>query len=101
MSTYTPPLKDMEFVLKELARIDDIAKLPGYEDGTLDTALAILEEAGKFATDVLEPLNRAGDLQGARLVEGNNVVMPEGFKEAYRQFREAGWTGVSIEPEFG
>ena len=101
MSTYTPPLKDMEFVLRELAQIDDIAKLPGYEDSTLDTAMAILEEAGKFATNVLEPLNRPGDAQGARLVEGNKVVMPNGFKDAYRQFREAGWTGMSIEPEFG
>ena len=101
MSTYTPPLKDMEFVLKELAHIDEIAKLPGYEDSTLDTALAILEEAGKFATNVLEPLNRPGDAQGARLVEGNKVVMPDGFKDAYRQFREAGWTGVSIEAEHG
>ena len=101
MSTYTPPLKDMEFVLKELARIDEVAQLPGYEDGALDTAMAILEEAGKFATAVLEPLNRAGDAQGARLVEGNKVVMPDGFKDAYKQFREAGWTGVSIDPEHG
>ncbi len=101
MSTYATPLKDMEFVLKELARIDEIAKLPGYEDTDLDTAMAIIEEAGKFATNVLEPLNRTGDQQPARLAKGNQVVMPPGFKEAYRQFREAGWTGVSIDPEHG
>ena len=58
MSTYTPPLKEMEFVLRELAQIDEIAKLPGYEDSTLDTAMAIIEEAGKFASNVLEPISR-------------------------------------------
>jgi len=101
MSTYAPPLKDMEFVLRELAQLDQIAALPGYEDSTLDTALAILEEAGKFASSVLEPLNRAGDVQGAQWVEGYQVKTPDGFKEAYRQFREAGWTGMSIDAEHG
>ena len=101
MSTYSPPLKDMAFVLRELAHIDAIARLPGYEDSTLDTAIAILEEAGKFAATVLEPLNRPGDVQGAQWVEGYEVRTPDGFKEAYRQFREAGWTGMSIDAEHG
>src|SRR5258706_945210 len=101
MSTYTPPLKDMEFVLRELAQIDGIAKLPGYEDSTIDPGMAILEEAGKFATEVLEPLNRIGDSQGAQWQEGFKVKTPEGFKEAYQQYREAGWTGMSIDAEHG
>ncbi|MEP6701511.1 MAG: acyl-CoA dehydrogenase family protein, partial [Betaproteobacteria bacterium] len=101
MSTYAPPLKDMEFVLRELAQLDDIAKLPGYEDSSLDTAMAILEEAGKFASEVLEPLNRSGDTQGAQWQEGFKVRTPDGFKEAYRQFREAGWTGMGIDAEHG
>ncbi len=101
MSTYSPPLKEMEFVLRELARLDEITALPGYEDSTLDTAMAILEEAGKFASEVLEPLNRAGDTQGAQWQEGFKVKTPDGFKEAYRQFREAGWTGMSIDAEHG
>ncbi|MEO8136704.1 MAG: acyl-CoA dehydrogenase [Betaproteobacteria bacterium] len=91
----------MEFVLRELAQLDDISRLPGYEDSTLDTALAILEEAGKFASAILEPLNRAGDIQGSRWVEGFKVRTPDGFKEAYKQFREAGWTGMSIDAEHG
>ena len=81
MGTYAPPLKDMEFVLRELVQIDDIAKLPGYEDSTLDTAMAILEEAGKFASNVLEPLNRSGDTQGAQWQEGYKVKTPNGFKD--------------------
>jgi acyl-CoA dehydrogenase len=91
----------MEFVLRELAHLDDISKLPGYEDSTPDTALAILEEAGKFAAEILEPLNRIGDTQGAKWQEGFKVKTPDGFKEAYRQFREAGWTGMSIDAEHG
>jgi 3-(methylsulfanyl)propanoyl-CoA dehydrogenase len=101
MSTYSPPLRDMEFCLRELAQLDEIAKLPGYEDSTPDTALAILEEAGRFGSEVLEPLNRIGDTQGAQWQEGFKVKMPDGFKEAYRQFREAGWTGMSIDAEHG
>ena len=101
MSTYTPPLKEMEFVLRELAQIDEIAKLPGYEDSTLDTAMAIIEEAGKFASNVLEPLNRTGDTQGSQWQEGYKVKTPDGFKEAYKEFREAGWTGMSIDAEHG
>src|SRR5689334_23056505 len=101
MSTYAPPLKDMEFVLRELAQLDDIAQLPGYEDSTIDTAMAILEEAGKFASEVLEPLNRVGDTQGAQWQEGFKVRTPDGFRDAYAQFREAGWTGMSIDAEHG
>ncbi|MEP7084396.1 MAG: acyl-CoA dehydrogenase N-terminal domain-containing protein, partial [Betaproteobacteria bacterium] len=101
MSTYTAPLKDMEFVLRELVQIDDIARLPGYEDTDLGTAMAILEEAGKFASDILEPLNRAGDTQGAQWQEGFKVRMPDGFRDAYTKFREAGWTGMSIDAEHG
>jgi len=100
MSTYVAPLKDMRFVLHELAGLAEIAKLPGYEDASADTVDAILEEAGKFSTGVLDPLNRPGDTQGAVLKDGA-VTMPKGFKEAYRQFVEGGWAALPLEPEWG
>ncbi len=100
MSTYVAPLKDMRFVLNELAGLAEIAKLPGYEDASADTVDAILEEAGKFSAGVLDPLNRTGDTQGAVLKDGA-VTMPQGFKEAYRQFVEGGWAALPLEPEWG
>jgi len=100
MSSYVAPLKDMRFVLNELAGLAEIAKLPGYEDASADTVDAILEEAGKFSTGVLDPLNRPGDTEGAVLKDGA-VTMPKGFKEAYRQFVEGGWSALPLEPEWG
>jgi len=100
MSTYVAPLKDMRFVLNALAGLAEIAKLPGYEDASADTVDAILEEAGKFSTGVLDPLNRPGDTEGAVLKDGA-VTMPKGFKEAYRQFVEGGWAALPLEPEWG
>ena len=102
--SYTAPLKDMQFVLNELAGADRVALLPGYEEATPDMVAAILEEAGKFSGEVLAPLNRSGDEEGAKWVDlgvDKQVTTPAGFKEAYRQFVEAGWNGLSGDPEFG
>jgi len=90
----------MHFVLRELAGIEQVGKLPGYEEATPDTVDAILEEAAKFATGVLSPINGSGDQEGARWKD-SNVTMPQGFKEAYRQFVENGWNGIGCEPDFG
>ncbi len=100
MSSYAAPLQDMRFVLRELAGLDRVAALPGCEEATPDVVDAVLEEAGKFAGAVLAPLNASGDRDGTRWAE-HRVTMPEGFKEAYRQFVEAGWNGLACEPEFG
>ncbi len=100
MSTYTAPLRDMQFVLRELAGIEEVGKLPGYEEASPDTVEAILEEAAKFAAGVLAPLNVPGDRQGARWQDGE-VAMPAGFREAYAQFIENGWNGIGSEPEHG
>ena len=100
MSSYSAPLRDMHFVLRELAGIEQVGKLPGYEEATPDTIDAVLEEAGKFASGVLAPLNATGDQAGAIWRDGD-VAMPAGFKEAYRQFVENGWNGIGCEPEFG
>ena len=100
MSSYAAPLKDMHFVLRELAGLDRVAELPGFEDATPDLVEAILDEAGKFAGGVLAPINFSGDQEGASWAD-KTVTMPAGFKEAYRQFAEAGWNGLSCEPAFG
>ena len=93
MTTYTAPVDDMRFVINELAGLGSVAALPGMEEVTPDLVDAILEEAGKFGTEVLAPLNEVGDQQGCTL-ENGVVRMPEGFGDAYAQFIEMGWNGV-------
>jgi acyl-CoA dehydrogenase len=100
MTEYTPPLADMRFVLRELIGLDRITALPGCEQVNAELVDAILEEAGKFARDVLAPLNRVGDREGSRLVDGA-VRTPTGFRDAYRQFIEAGWTALTGDPDYG
>lgn len=100
MSEYRAPLRDMRFVMEELCGLEQISQLPGCEDATPDVVQAILEEGGKFATEVLSPLNRVGDQEGCRWEDGR-VITPSGWKTAYQQFREAGWTAVTCDPEYG
>jgi alkylation response protein AidB-like acyl-CoA dehydrogenase len=100
MSTYTAPLKDMRFVLNELAGLEEVAKLPGYEEATRDTVDAILDEAARFASGVLDPLNRSGDQEGSKWSDGE-VRTPKGFREAYRQFAAGGWNALPFEPDWG
>lgn len=99
MSTYRAPLRDMQFVLRELAGVEEIAKLPGYEDVT-DVLDAILDEASTFATEVLGPLNQSGDKEGCTWNDGV-VTTPKGFKEAYKSFAQAGWIGLPVSAEHG
>jgi len=101
MSTYRAPLADMQFVLNELAGLEQVASLPGFEDATPDTVTAILEEASKFATEVLDPLNATGDREGSKLLPDGTVRTPAGFKAAYRQFAENGWNGLTKPSEYG
>src|SRR5260370_42345386 len=101
MSQYHAPLKDMQFVLHELAGLDQVGKLPGFEDATPDTVAAILVEAAKFATEVLDPLNAVGDREGARRLDDGSVKTPTGFKDAYLQYCANGWNGLTKNPEFG
>ena len=100
MSEYIAPVRDMQFVLKELAGLDQVARLPGCEEATPDLVDAILEEAAKFAEGVLSPLNRLGDQEGAKWHD-KAVTMPKGFKEAYKLFADSGWTALQCEPEWG
>ncbi|ANB73521.1 acyl-CoA dehydrogenase [Paraburkholderia phytofirmans OLGA172] len=91
--SYTAPIKDMLFVMKELAALEDIATLPGFEDANLDTAQAVLEESAKLCGEVLAPLNVEGDRNPSSWKDGVVTATP-GFKEAFRQFVEGGWQGV-------
>jgi alkylation response protein AidB-like acyl-CoA dehydrogenase len=90
----------MHFAITELAGLSEISALPGHRDVNAELVEAVLGEAAKFAREVLDPLNRTGDKQGARLADGR-VTAPAGFKEAYRKFIEAGWNGLGGEPEYG
>ncbi|MGI9284920.1 MAG: acyl-CoA dehydrogenase family protein, partial [Pseudomonadales bacterium] len=100
MTTYLAPTRDMQFALNALAGMEQIAKLPGFEDASPDLVEAVLEEAGKLASEVLAPINKTGDQQGSRLVDGE-VQVPDGFTEAYQQYIESGWMGISQDPDYG
>jgi len=98
--TYAAPLRDIKFVLDEIAGLPGIADLPGYGDATPDLVDSILTEAAKIAETVLAPLNGAGDTQGAYLSNGKVVVTP-GWNEAWQTLTEGGWNGVSSPAEYG
>ncbi|WP_332848084.1 acyl-CoA dehydrogenase [Massilia sp. S19_KUP03_FR1] len=98
--SYNAPLKDMLFVMNELAGLADIHQLPGCEDATLDTAEAVLEENAKFCGNVIAPLNHASDKEPSFWHDGQ-VTTSKGFKEAHKAFAEAGWQGVQHPVDFG
>jgi alkylation response protein AidB-like acyl-CoA dehydrogenase len=100
MSAYQAPLKDIRFVLTELAGLGEVAKLPGYQEATQDTVDAILEEASKLSSEVLDPLNHSGDQEGSVWKDGA-VRTPKGFKEAYRHYVQGGWNALPFEPQWG
>ncbi|TXH41557.1 MAG: acyl-CoA dehydrogenase, partial [Burkholderiaceae bacterium] len=103
MPQYTAPLRDMQFVLHEVFNaVDELKALPKHADLDTDTVNAILEEAGKFASGVVAPLNQVGDREGCKLDKTTHeVTPPTGFKEAYKQYVEAGWAALSCDPEYG
>lgn len=100
MTTYSAPLKDMNFVLNELADLNKTAQLPGLEDATPDLVEAVLEEAGKLAGEVLAPLNHPGDMNGAT-IDNKQVRSADGFADAYQAFVEGGWPALPFSPERG
>jgi alkylation response protein AidB-like acyl-CoA dehydrogenase len=103
MAQYTPPLRDMQFVLHELLKVTDTFKtLPPHAEVDVDTINAVLEEGGKFAREVLVPLNATGDAQGCTLDAATHAVTaPAGFKAAYDQFVEGGWPSLGCDPAYG
>jgi alkylation response protein AidB-like acyl-CoA dehydrogenase len=100
MSTYEAPLKDMQFVIFELAGLDQVIALPGWQDTDREVVSAILQEAGRFANGVLAPLNRVGDQTGVIWKDGG-VIMASGFREAYQSYVDTGWNRLGFEAEYG
>ena len=103
MPSYTPPLRDMQFVMHEvLGVVDELKAIPQHADLDADTLNAVLEEGGKFAAEVTQPLNLSGDSEGCTLnKETHEVTTPKGFKEAYAQYVEGGWAALSCDPAYG
>jgi len=98
--SYRAPVTDMLFVMKELAGLEAVAKLPGFEEAGLDTAQAVLEECARFNEQVVAPLDRAGDTEPSSW-NGGQVRTTPGFKQAFRQFAEGGWQGLQHPSDFG
>ncbi|MEK9951706.1 MAG: acyl-CoA dehydrogenase family protein, partial [Curvibacter sp.] len=103
MPSYNPPLRDMQFVMHEVLKVSDALKeIPRHADTDADTINAVLEEGGKFAAEVVFPLNISGDAEGCKLDKTTHeVTAPKGFKEAYAQYIEGGWAALSCDPEYG
>ncbi len=101
MPTYTAPAKEVRFVLNEVVNLQNYGNLPGFEAATPDMVDAIVDEAGKFCSEVLAPLNQVGDREGCTRHEDGSVTTPTGFKEAYDQYVEGGWTTLSAPEEYG
>ncbi|WP_439607691.1 acyl-CoA dehydrogenase [Hydrogenophaga sp.] len=98
--SYTAPLKDMLFDIEHLARIDQVAQMPGFEDAGLETAQAVLEECAKLNEGVIAPLNWEGDKYPSSFHDGKVTTTP-GFKEAFKQYAEGGWQGLQHPVDFG
>ncbi|HEX7687154.1 MAG TPA: acyl-CoA dehydrogenase C-terminal domain-containing protein [Burkholderiaceae bacterium] len=103
MPQYNPPLRDMQFVLHEVLNIvDELKVMPRHAETDADTINAVLEEGGKFASEVIFPLNLSGDAEGCKLDKTTHeVTPPKGFKEAYKTYVEGGWPSLSCDPEYG
>jgi len=103
MPSYTPPLRDMQFVMHELLGVvDELKALPRHAEIDVETINAVIEEGGKFASEVLAPLNAVGDAEGCTLDKATHEVKPPtGFKDAYAQYVAGGWPALSCDPAYG
>ncbi|HPG81279.1 MAG TPA: acyl-CoA dehydrogenase N-terminal domain-containing protein, partial [Piscinibacter sp.] len=103
MPQYNPPLRDMQFVMHEVLHVvDELKMLPAHADIDADTINAVLEEGGKFASQVIAPLNQSGDAEGCVLDKATHEVKtPAGFKAAYAKYVEGGWPSLSCDPAYG
>ena len=103
MTQYTPPLRDMQFVMHEvLNAVEELKQLPAHADIDVDTINAVIEEGGKFASSVIAPINQSGDEEGCVLDKATHEVKaPTGFMAAYATYVEGGWPSLSCDPAYG
>src|SRR6202000_1567176 len=101
MPIYNAPVEDVSFLLNDVFQIDRYDNLPGFSDASADVREAIVAEAAKLSEEVLQPLNRVGDLEGCTRHADGSVTTPKGFKEAFKQVAEGGWLGLSSPTEYG
>jgi alkylation response protein AidB-like acyl-CoA dehydrogenase len=101
MPTYQAPTRDVRFVINQVLGLENYGNLPGFENATPDIVDAVIEEAGKFAAEVLAPLNASGDAEGCTRHDDGSVTTPTGFKEAFAAFRESGWGTLTAPEQFG
>ena len=98
---YEAPVKDLNFVIKNLINLDDLSKIPDYQHFSDDLVDAILEEAGKIGSEVLDPCNLSGDHEGSKRLDSGEVKTPKGYKEAYESLRDGGWFGLEAKEQYG
>ena len=101
MPIYKAPVRDTCFVINEVLQLESYGNLPGFENASADIVTAVIEEAGKFVGEVLAPLNASGDAEGCTRHADGSVTTPKGFRDAFGQFREAGWGTISAPEQFG
>jgi acyl-CoA dehydrogenase len=101
MPTYRAPVEHVLFLLRDVLGYERYSNLPGFADAPLDTVEAVLGEAARFCEEVLQPLNRGGDIEGCTRHDDGSVTTPSGFKDAYKAYAEAGWVGLAADPEYG
>ena len=101
MPSYTAPTRDTRFIINEVLDLASYGNLPGFESATPDMIDAVIGEAGRFCGEVLAPINQAGDQHGCKRHDDGSVTTPPGFKEAFEQFRDGGWSTLSAPEEFG
>ena len=101
MPAYRAPVEDTLFVLNDVLKYERYDNLPGFADASPDIVEAVLREAGRMAEEVFFPLNQSGDQEGCTRSEDGAVTTPKGFKDAFEQYKEAGWMGLAFDPEYG
>ncbi len=101
MPSYSAPVEDTLFLLKDVLGYEKHSNLPGFAEATPDLVEAILKEGAKFSEEIVQPLNQSGDKIGCTRHDDGTVTTPPGFKEAYQSYVEAGWGGLSIPEQYG